>query len=298
MARFRYAAVVLIAWAVFAETQSNKPKPPRSSDSLVSQEVVISRTSSLTSEQLDDIAGKLTSVTMRDDDQEVEARIKYEFLQRGYFDAEVTNLKVVPLDPLAKKKPVRIEAEVSEGPLYRLAEFKFTGNEAFSTEELLKMFPLHRGDIFDAEKIRSGLEEIWKQYSSKGYFEVAPVPDTQKSANGQVTVTFAIEEGLQYRMGQLKINGKNDVAEKLQSHWEVRSGAPYDPSYLDQYLARNRELLPEGFNDDRDVLWLRDCSDNTINVTIELDPKRPWKPKPQDRPCEPPKKDAEKPAGS
>ena len=296
MRRLLFALAVAAACSGPASGQSAKPRRPATGDQIVAREVIISGTSSLTSEQLDSIAGKLTSVTMGDDDSEIEERIKYEFQQSGYFDAEVTNLKVVPLDPLAKKKPVRIEAEVSEGPLYHLAEFKFTGNTAFSTEELLKLFPLHRGDVFDAEKVRLGIDELLKQYSAQGYFEVMPLPDTQKAGNGQVTVIFNIKEGLQYRMGLLKIDGKSEAAEALQSHWEVKPGEPYDPGYLDQFLARNRELLPEGFNDDRDAFWLRDCSDNTINVTIELDPKRPWKPKPEDKPCETPKKDEKKAA--
>ena len=102
-------------------------------------------------------------------------------------------------------------------------------------------------------------------------------------------MTFAIEEGIQHRMGQLKIERKNDVAEELKTTWKLKPGKPYDPAYLERFLTQNRESLPDEFNNDRDVLWLRDCSDITINVTIELDPRRQWKPKPQDKPCEKPK---------
>jgi hypothetical protein len=87
-------------------------------------------------------------------------------------------------------------------------------------------------------------------------------------------------------MGELKFEGKNEAAEKLTTKWELKPGEPYDPAYLEKFLMQNRELLLEGFDNDRDVLWLRDCSDNTVNVTIELDPKRQWKPKSQDKPCE------------
>lgn len=98
--------------------------------------------------------------------------------------------------------------------------------------------------------------------------------NTQKASNGQVTVTFTIEEGIQYRMGELRVEGKNEVAEKLKTKWGLKPGEPYDLYYLEKFLSQNRELLPDGFDNDREVLWLRDCSDNTVNVTIELDPKR------------------------
>jgi outer membrane protein insertion porin family len=283
--RFRKAVVVVLTFTLCAAGQSAKSKRPKSDGEIVVQEIVISGTATLTSEQLNDISNSLTSKTMRDDEDEAGEYIGYEFQQRGYFDAQVTNLKVIPLDPLAKKKPVRVEAEVNEGPLYHLAEFKFTGNAAFSANELRQGFPLHAGDVFDAEKVRLGIESLAKKYWTTGYLETSLVPDTQKASSGQVTVAFAIEEGIQYRMGELNIESKNEAAEKLKTKWELKPGEPYDLDYLEKFLSQNRELLPDGFDNDRDVLWLRDCSDNTVNVTIELDPKRQWKPKPQDKPC-------------
>ena len=71
-------------------------------------------------------------------------------------------------------------------------------------------------------------------------------------------------------MGELKVEGRNEAAEKLKTKWELKPGEPYDLAYLEKFLTQNGVLLPEGFDDDRDVLWLRDCSDNTVSVTIEL----------------------------
>ena len=284
--RLSNSVVVVLAFALCAVGQNDKSKGPKSGDAIVLQEVLISGTATLNSEQLNDISNSLTSKTMADDDELPGEYLKYEFQQRGYFDAEITNLKVVPLDPLAKKKPVRIEAEVDEGPLFYLAEIKFTGNKTLSTDELRQLFPLHAGDVFDVEQVRLGIDNLRKQYSAKGFFECSPAPETQKTAAAQVTVTFAIEEGIQYRMGELKISGNSELAQKLERNWDLKPGEPYDLAYLEKFLTQNRELLPDGFDDDRDILWLRDCSDNTVNVTIELDPKRQWKPKPQDKPCE------------
>jgi len=292
--RLRNSVVLVLAFGLCAFGQSAKHKRPPGDGEIVAQEVVLSGTTTLNSTQLTDISNALSSVTMHDDDQEVEERIKYEFQQHGYFDVDVTNLKVIPLDPLAKKKPVRVEAEVDQGPLYHLAEFKFTGNTAFGADELRQGFPLHAGEVFDAEKVRLGIESVAKKYWTTGYLETSLVPDTQKAFSGQVTVTFAIEEGFQYRMGELRVEGKNEAAEKLKTKWELKPGEPYDLDYLEKFLTLNREFLPEGFDNDRDVLWLRDCADNTVNVTVALDPKRPWKPKPQDQPCESEKDEAKK----
>ena len=83
---------------------------------------------------------------------------------------------------------MRIEAEVDEGPLFRLAEFKFTGNQAFSADELRDMFSLHSGDVFEAEKVRLGLQNMREQYTKKGYLECAPTPIRRKRPTGKFTV--------------------------------------------------------------------------------------------------------------
>src|SRR5208283_5700184 len=179
--------MVVLAFALCAVGQSAKSKGPKSGGEIVVQEIVISGTSTLTSEQLSDIRNSLTSKTMADDDELPGEYLKYEFQQRGYFDVDVTNLKVIPLDPLAKKKPVRVEAEVDQGPLYHLAEFKFTGNTAFGADELRQGFPLHAGEVFDAEKVRLGIESVAKKYWTTGYLETSLVPDTQKAFSRHVT---------------------------------------------------------------------------------------------------------------
>lgn len=140
MYRFRRVLAIVVILVLGAHAQSGKRKRPLGDGEIVAQEVVLSGTTTLNSSQLTDIGNALSSVTMHDSDDEVAERIKYEFQQRGYFDAEVTNLKVVELDPLAKKKPVRVEAEVSEGPQFRLAEFRFRGTRPLPPTNFVRCF--------------------------------------------------------------------------------------------------------------------------------------------------------------
>jgi outer membrane protein assembly factor BamA len=186
----------------------------------------------------------------------------------------VTNLRIRPLDPLSIPKPVRIEAEVSEGPRFKFLAFKFTGNSGISTEKLLAAFPLHSGEFFDAGKIRAGLGSLRTLYVSKGYLDVVPVPAIQKLADARIVLTFQITEGLQYRMGTLEIEGDSDSADQLRLNWELKPGEPYDATYLTKFLEANRSYLPAQFERDNDVAVLRDCRDMTVTVHIELEPKR------------------------
>src|SRR6185312_10214370 len=59
---------------------------------ILSEEVVISGTTTLDSQQLNEITTSPTARTMGDDQKEVTDRIRDAFLQRGYLRAEVTNV--------------------------------------------------------------------------------------------------------------------------------------------------------------------------------------------------------------
>ncbi len=286
MHSLRCSLLVVLTCSLCGLAQSGSAKSPKTQNRIVAQEVVISGTTTLSTSQLNDIANSLTAVTMRDDENEVKARIRNAFQERGYFDAEVTNLDIRVLDPLETKRPVRIEADVTEGPLFKFAGFNFTGNQAIAADELRTMLPLHVGEIFSTGKVRSGLESLLNEYMAKGFLDFYVVPETDKIGGDRLTLTFNITEGKQYRMGALDLEGKSDLVQQLQPRWELKPGEPFDAGYIEKYLGHNGELLPEGFDRSRDVQAVRDCQDRTVNVRIELDPKRPWKPTAKDAPCE------------
>ena len=88
----------------------------------------------------------------------MQERILDQFQDHGYFQAEVRKLEIKVIDPLASPKPVRLEADVKEGPLCGVSTIDFTGNHLITTEELRAMFPLKTADVFEKSKIAGGLE--------------------------------------------------------------------------------------------------------------------------------------------
>jgi outer membrane translocation and assembly module TamA len=287
--------ILVLAAGFPATCQTSGVEASSKPNQIVSQEVVISGTTTLDTTELNEVAIDLTSRRIGEDDQEIRARIRDAFQRRGYFDAGVTSLKVRPLDALARPKPVRIEAEVAEGVRFKFAGFNFTGNHALSAEQLRKLLPLQAGEFFSTEKVRSGLASIRKEYTAKGYLDFTLVPKTDKVADGQLTLTFDITEGPQYRMGALEIEGKPEQAEQLQPQWKLKSGEPFDAGYLDQFLDENRASLPSDFGPSRDLYMVRDCRDMSVTIHIELDPKRAWQKRPEEVQCDKAKDSAKQP---
>ena len=257
---------------------------------------MISGTTTLDSQQLNEITGSLTARRMGDDEKEVSDRIRDAFAQRGYLLAEVTNVKIRPLDPLARPKPVRIEADVAEGLRFKIAEISFSGNQGISADELRNSFSMKIGEFYSVEKIRSGLESIRKQYASKGYLDFYVIPNLRTMNGSQAAIVFDITEGTQYRMGELELVGKSAPLDELRQHWNLKPGDPFDAYYLEKFLAENSDLLPTDFSAQNDSFMVRDRKHQTVTVRIELDPKRPWAPKPKDIDCDI-GKDSSKPTG-
>jgi outer membrane protein assembly factor BamA len=77
-----------------------------------------------------------------EDSDEMGERVRAGFQDVGYFTVEVKNVKLKAGDPLGAPKPVTMEAEVEEGPLYRVGEINIGGYRAFPAHELRQEIPL------------------------------------------------------------------------------------------------------------------------------------------------------------
>ncbi len=278
--------IAILAVCFPAICQTSQADASSSPNQILVEEVAISGTTTLDSQQLNEITSGLTGRRMGDDEKEVTVHIRDAFGQRGYLLADVTNVKIRPFDPLARPKRVRLEADVAEGPRCKILEIAFSGNRSVSAEELLKSLPIKLGDFYSIGKLRSGLESVRKQYASKGYLDFSEVPNFRIVNGSQVVLLFDVAEGPQYRMGTLELVGKSAAVDELQQHWKLSPGDPFDPSYMDKFLDENSSLLPADFSARNDVFMVRDCKHLTVTVHMELDPKRPWTPRAKDIDCD------------
>src|SRR6266849_1814414 len=102
----------------------------------------ITGTQTISATELARITNDLIGSCFDEDSEELEERIRASFQDRGYFVSKVNSLRFKARDPLGVPKPVSLEAEISHGPRYKLAEIKFVENHAFSTAKLRRQFPL------------------------------------------------------------------------------------------------------------------------------------------------------------
>jgi outer membrane protein assembly factor BamA len=227
-------------------------------------------TQALSSSELAQMTGDFTGSCFDEDTDELEERVRAVFQDNGYFRAVVKGVKLKTVDPLAVPKTVTMEADVTEGSQYKLAEINFLKNHAFTAEKLRQQFPLKAGAIFTRNRVASGLTSLRKLYASEGYLDFVCIPDTEFGSNATANLTITIEEGPQYRLDKLEIIAKKESAARLVAEWKLTEGSAYDAGYIDKFIEENRDLLPGGFSREN-VAFVFNCPDALVDVTLIAD---------------------------
>jgi len=235
------------------------------------QDFAISGTSSLSSADLLDLRSKLTGACVDEDPDELKQLVKELFQNQGYYAVAVKNLDIHPLDTLERPKPIKLEAEVDEGQIYKFGEVSFVGNHAFQTPELRRAFSLRKGEIFNRTSIGSGLDGIHRLYARDGFGGVVFIPeDSADIGNFTMNLKVTIVEGPQYHMGKLVVVGKqDDVAPQLQTAWRISEGMVFDFGYPQEYLKANAKLLPSSFSQN-DLQIIPNCPEASVTVWLIL----------------------------
>jgi outer membrane protein assembly factor BamA len=266
--------IIVVSVLLFVSCQSgvaqNKAEFSDDRDILV-ESFVISGTQSVDSAELAEITNSMAGSRFNDDAEVLQERIRLQFQDRGYFTAVIEKLDIKVIDPLSSPKPVRLEAQVTEGPRCRLSRIEFTGNHALSSVALRAKFPMRKGDAFRRAKIAGGLEAIRKLYLSTGFLDFTGIPDTKIDSSSTVTLNIEVQEGPQYRMDKFEVIGTPEVAEKLQVRWELGPGSVFNHDYVETFLDKNHSLLPADFvRYNNGVELFKDCSDATVSVHLHL----------------------------
>ena len=270
-----FFAVTCLAVVACAECANDHRSDDHGSDKhggIVVIDFNITGTTTLGSTELARLKGDFAGSCYNDDSEEMQERLRAWFQDRGYFTAEVKSLSFKPRDPLGTPKPVTVEAEVSEGPKYKVAEITFLENHAFSAERLREQFPLKKGDVCARGKVASGLEHLRKLYDSSGFLDFFSIPETEPSSNGTVALKVTVDEGPQYHMGKLAILAGKETEARLRARWEMAEGSTYDSTYIGKFVEENHSLLPEGFTA-ADVRQLINCPDAVVQVSLIVDPR-------------------------
>ena len=282
------ALSVLASMPIHSQCDQKQDHRSNKNSGILIDQIVVTGTQAIDSAGLSGINATLVNACFDENKDDISRQLLMEFQERGYLVAKVNSVSVKALDPLAVPKPVKVEAEVVEGPIYRISEIQFEGNRAFTSEELRDQLPIKTGDVFTLSKLHSGLGALSKLYGTQGYIDYTPFPQMpQPNSNGTVVVKVSIQEGKQYRMGKFEIIGQSRDADILRTRWSMPEGAVYDSNYPEKFIEENHSLLPDGFNQYKSVLYSRNCKAQTVALYLVLENRPDFKPAAAEIDCKP-----------
>ena len=145
--------------------------------------------------------------------------------------------------------------EVSEAGVVEIERLSFTGNRAFSDRRLRRVLETRQAGLLRrfvrSDTLLEGRLEFDQQllrdfYTSRGYvdFRVLSVNAERTPGRDRDFVTFAVQEGQQFRLG--RVNTVSEVpglpAAPFVAVQSFRSGEVYTPSVIERNIARMEEV--------------------------------------------------------
>ncbi len=192
-------------------------------------------------------------------------------LNSGYYRATV-RAEAHLVEDKQRRRPYALTLHIEEGWRYRLGDVRIesaTDNKTleFPTSELREQIPMIRGELFNASKLRDGLEAITKLYATKGYIDMVATPELHNDDDGgPLELVLKIDEGAPYHIGKIEFLGL-DAKTQAQLRPQLKPGDPYNPYLMDElFIRRNKSLLPS----DASRKDIRELKRNVKEGTVDL----------------------------
>jgi outer membrane protein assembly factor BamA len=199
-------------------------------------------------------------------------RIRDAWQEQGYFKAKVKKAVTQTLEDAPYKRAVEVTVYVDAGKQYWLGEIEFRQSAHLSAEQLRPLFPLQRGDVFDTHKLQKGIEEMRRAYGAKGFINFSTVPLFNiNETTAVVSLTIEVEEGPQFRFGQVKVLGLDPaLAQKLLHESGLDTGSIFDVSRVHEFFQRNRLILPKDASEIENTRRLLDQREGVVDITMDF----------------------------
>jgi outer membrane protein insertion porin family len=162
-------------------------------------------------------------------------RIRDYYQRDGFFDAQVTHTRNSDNPNLTT-----IDYEVKLGDRHVVVSTRITGNKYFHDDVIEPRLSVHKATLlqkhgnYSQALVQADVNNITALYQSNGFSsvkvtpEVKPVPARVPGKPEGLTITYAVDEGAQQKIGKYAIRGSKLIdLPTLVSLTNVQSGQPY-----------------------------------------------------------------------
>jgi len=181
-------------------------------------------------------AGRLTPSQM-DEDKEA---IRNLYQNRGFADMKVTDVQTTPL---SKGNGVDLVISIYEGTQYRVNKLSAEGATIVSPADLLRYVKMRTGSLYTPDGMGADLKKIRDFYGSRGYVDMVVQPQVTPAGQGQIDLTYRIDEGVQSYVNLINVQGNTKTKDKvIRRELAVQPGGIFDTTLVDVSKTRLMNL--------------------------------------------------------
>jgi outer membrane protein insertion porin family len=172
--------------------------------------------------------------------------------------------------------------QIREGPKVKISRVNFVGNDNIKTRRLRKEMETKRWWMFSwltgsgrfkDDQFEDDLDKLRDYYREEGFLDVAIPPERityDYPSRDRLVITIAIEEGRQYRIGDITVSGnKLFPSPLLQFALKQKSGMVFAPTKLDEDVKALEDFYGRGGYLETRVRLLRKPNLETGNIDLE-----------------------------
>ena len=163
------------------------------------------------------------------------------YKDRGYLDVRVD--RTVGLSP--DNTEVKVTFLIVEGRQFTLRSIQTEPDplRVFAREQIAALMVIKPGDVYRRDKIRKSLQVLQDTYGLMSYLDVRiDASELRRGDEPQVDLLLQIDEGKQYRVGLVHIQGHFLTRDKVvRRHVRLHPGRPFDAREIGRSTERIRQ---------------------------------------------------------
>ncbi|MEI6080824.1 MAG: outer membrane protein assembly factor BamA [Verrucomicrobiota bacterium] len=181
-------------------------------------------------------AGRLTPFQM-DEDKEA---IRTLYQSKGFADMRVSDVQTTPLP---NGKGVDLVISISEGTQYRVNKLDIDGATIVAPVDLVRYLKMRTGSLYTPDGMGADLKKIRDYYGSRGYVDMVAQPQITPAGQGQIDLTYRIDEGVQSYVNLINVQGNTKTKDKvIRRELAVQPGGIFDTTLVDVSKTRLMNL--------------------------------------------------------
>jgi outer membrane protein insertion porin family len=188
------------------------------------------------------------------------------YIDHGYLESKISEPKIDLRDP----KRIRIEIDITEGPLFHVGTIDFKGDLLTTKADLFKTLTIKRGDPYRNSEVRKDINALTEKFANQGYAYVDVNPDPSIDPKTQIVgLTFEIEKKRRVSFEKIQISGNTKTRDKVvRRELLVSEGELYNATDLNR--SRDR-LKRSGFFKEVDFATNRGSTDEKVNLDVKVE---------------------------